>query len=247
MPSYTKRQVPLGLGEQAARAPEAVALAAPHRRPLTFRGLVDQIQSAGEDLRDAGVCAGTATALALTQGPTAVTAALAIMTGSACAPLDLNLTEREYQDYLSRLRPAALVWDEASNPVAAQAARELGIGVIGLRVPRDGAAGVFEIAGVSAAVKDLDVRQTDKAMILQTSATTGVPKLVPRSHAALLTLARDNAGVLELSAADRYLNLLEHVSHISWRTCVADQSSDHSGRMAGSEWPDHSRGIRGAV
>ena len=144
-------------------------------------------------LRNAGACAGTVTALALTQGPVDVTASLAIMAGGACAPVDSNLTEKEYLDYLSRLRPAALVWEETSSTVAAQAARQLGIAVIGLRVPRNGAAGVFEIAGVSAAAKHLDVRQTDQAMILETSATTGVPKLVPRSHAALATLASDNA------------------------------------------------------
>jgi acyl-CoA synthetase (AMP-forming)/AMP-acid ligase II/thioesterase domain-containing protein len=212
MPSYSKRQIPLGLNEQAALAPEAAALRAPYGRPLTFRALVDQIESAGEALQTAGACAGTAIALSLTQGPVAVTAALAIMTTSACAPVDSNLTAKEYQDYLTRLRPAALVWEEGSNPVAAQAARDLGIGVIGLRIPRAGAAGVFEIADVTAAAKDLDVRQTDQAMILQTSATTGEPKLVPRSHAALATLARDNALGLELSAADRYLNLIS-ISH----------------------------------
>src|SRR5580704_16193658 len=211
MPAHTD-QMPLGLGELASRTPDAVALRGPHRRPLTFRDLVDQIESGGEALRNAGACAGTVTALALTQGPAAVTAALAIMTGGACAPVDSNLTEKEYLDYLSRLRPAALVWEETSSPVAAQAARQLGIAVIGLRIPRDGAAGVFEIAGVSAAAKHLDVRQTDQAMILETSATTGVPKLVPRSHAALLTLASDNARGLELSPADRYLHLIS-ISH----------------------------------
>jgi oxalate---CoA ligase len=212
MPSHTKRQVPLGLDVQAARTPDAVALAGTPYRPLTFRGLVDHIEYAGEALRNAGAYDGTTTALALTQGPAAVTAALAIMTGSACAPVELNLTRKEYQDYFRRLRPAALVWNEASNPVAAQAARELGIGVIDIRTPRDSAAGVFEIAGVSSAAKHLNVRQTDQAMILQTSATTGVPKLVPRSHAALLTLAKDNASSLELSAADRYLHLVS-ISH----------------------------------
>src|SRR5271170_1126796 len=103
MPPLTQGQAPLGLGELARRSPEAVALAAPHCRPLTFRGLVDQIESAGEDLRNAGASAGTAIALALTQGPAAVTAALAIMTSSACAPVELNLTEKEYKDYFSQL------------------------------------------------------------------------------------------------------------------------------------------------
>ena len=208
MPPHTPGHMPLGLGELAHRSPEAVALAAPHGRSLTFRGLVDQIESAGGALRNAGAYAGSATALALTEGRAVLTAALAIMTGSACAPVELNLTEKEYKDYFGQLRPAALVWDEASNPVAAQAARQLGIGVIGLRVPRDGLAGAFEIVEVSAAARDLDIRQTDQAMIFQTSATTGVPKLVPRSHAALEILASENAGVLELSAADRYLNLI---------------------------------------
>ncbi len=208
MPQHTHGRVPLGLGELARRSPEAMALAAPHCCSLTFHGLVNQIESAGEALRNAGAYAGTATALVLTQGPAAVTAALAIMTGSACAPVESNLTEKEYKDYFGQLRPAALVWDEASNPVAAQAARQLGIGVIGLRVPRDGPAGAFEIVEVSAAASDLDIRQTDQAMIFQTSATTGMPKLVPRSHAALEILARENADVLELNAADRYLNLI---------------------------------------
>ena len=208
MPPHKQGRVPLGLGEVALRSPDAVALAAPHCRSLTFRGLADQIESAGEALRNAGAYAGSATALTLTQGPAAVTAALAIMTGSACAPLESNLTENEYKDYFGQLRPAALVWDGASNPVAAQTARQLGIGVIELRVPRGGPAGAFEIVEVSAAARDLDIRQTDQAMIFQTSATTGVPKLVPRSHAALEILASENAGVLELSAADRYLNLI---------------------------------------
>jgi acyl-CoA synthetase (AMP-forming)/AMP-acid ligase II/thioesterase domain-containing protein len=208
MPPHTEGHVPLGLGELALRSPEAVALTGPHCRPLSFRGLVDHIESAGEALRNAGAHAGTATALALTQGPAAVTASLAIMTGSACAPVDLNLTEKEYKDYFDQLRPASLVWDEASNPVAAHAARQLGIAVIGVRVPRDGPAGVFEIVEVSAAARGLDIRQTDQAMIFQTSATTGVPKLVPRSHAALKILASENAGVLELRAEDRYLNLI---------------------------------------
>jgi oxalate---CoA ligase len=212
MPPRTQGHVPLGLGELAHRSPESVALAAPHCRSLTFRGLVNQIESAGEALRNAGAYAGSATALALTQGPAAVTAALAIMTGSACAPLELNLTEMEYKDYFRQLRPAALVWDTVSNPIAAQAARQLGIGIIGLRVPQDGHAGAFEIAEVSAAARDLDIRQTDQAMIFQTSATTGVPKLVPRSHASLEILASENAGSLELSAADRYLNLIS-LSH----------------------------------
>src|ERR1700722_2900334 len=208
MPPHTQGRVPLGLGEVALRSSDAVALAAPHCRSLTFRGLVDQVESAGEALRNAGAYAGSATALTLTQGPAAVTAALAIMTGSACAPLESNLTEKEYKDYFGQLRPAALVWDGASNPVAAQTARQLGIGVIELRVPRGGPAGAFEIVEVSAAAKDLDIRQTDQAMIFQTSATTGVPKLVPRGHAALQILASENAGVLELGAADRYLNLI---------------------------------------
>jgi oxalate---CoA ligase len=204
--------VPLGLAALARRSPEAVALAAPHCRPLTFRGLMDQIESAGEALQNAGAYAGSATALALTQGPAAVTAALAIMTGSACAPVELNLTEQEYKDYFGQLRPSALVWDVASKPVAAEAARQLGIGVIGVRVPPVGPAGAFEIVEVSAAARDLDIRQTDQAMIFQTSATTGVPKLVPRSYAALEILASENAAILELSPADRYLNLIS-LSH----------------------------------
>src|SRR6202044_1237150 len=120
MPPHTQGHVPLGLGELAHRSPEAVALAAPRCRSLTFRGLVDQIESAGNALRNGGAHAGSAIALALTQGPAAVTAALAIMTGSACAPLELNLTEREYKDYFRQLRPAALVWDTVLNPIAAQ-------------------------------------------------------------------------------------------------------------------------------
>src|ERR1700722_10912771 len=212
MPPHTQGRVPLALGELALRSPDAVALAAPYCRSLTFRGLVDQIESAGEALRNAGAYAGSATALTLTQGPAAVTAALAIMTRSACAPVELNLTENEYKDYFGQLRPAALVWDVASNPGAPQAARQLGIGVIGLRVPRSGPTGAFEIVEVSASARNLDIRQTDQAMIFQTSATTGVPKLVPRSHAALEILANENAAVLELSAADRYLNLVS-LSH----------------------------------
>ena len=53
MPPHIQGREPLGLGELALRSPDAVALAAPHCRSLTFRGLVDQIESAGEALRNA--------------------------------------------------------------------------------------------------------------------------------------------------------------------------------------------------
>ena len=38
------------------------------------------------------------------------------------------------------------------------------------------------------------------------------------------------------AAADRYPSFLDHVSHIRWRTCVADQLSNHKGRYPRLGW-----------
>jgi hypothetical protein len=44
------------------------------------------------------------------------------------------------------------------------------------------------------------------------------------------TITQPVRSVKGRAAADRYLNFLDHVSHISWRTCVADRLSDRTAR-----------------
>ena len=48
----------------------------------------------------------------------------------------------------------------------------------------------------------------DVAILMQTSGTTSRPKLVPLTHANLLASARNNTATLQLSEADRYLNIM---------------------------------------
>ena len=90
----------LALRQRASETPDAIALLAPGRDPLTYLKLWNHIQSftqgAGE-LRP-----GEVTALGMPGGPELITAFLAVASTGASAPLDPTLTEAEYHFYLSR-------------------------------------------------------------------------------------------------------------------------------------------------
>jgi len=97
----------LGLHGHAARMPEAIALAAPGPKPLTYAGLWDHLQTIPGALSNAGFRAGEVAALAMPNGPELIAAFLGISGIGAGAPLNPALTENEFRFYLHRLAPAS--------------------------------------------------------------------------------------------------------------------------------------------
>lgn len=203
--------LPSDLG--ALRNPDALALAASGRDPLTYAELQRHLDALRAALLDAGIRPAGVVALALPSGPEFIAAFLAVSAIGACAPLDPALTEPECRSYLTRLGAQALICEDGTP--AAAAARALGIGVLALRSAPGDPAGVFALSpsGRTAPAG----RNTGAALLLHTSATTGTPKLVPLTLANLRAMALHDARALQLTAADRFLGMmpLYHLHGIS--------------------------------
>jgi acyl-CoA synthetase (AMP-forming)/AMP-acid ligase II len=197
------------LRAQAQRAPHAFALLAPGRRPLTFAALLSQLQHTVAQLLVFGVGRGDRVAVVVPNGPEQATALLGTLSGATCAPLDPGFTTAEFTNHLARLGARALI-AAAGQETAMAAARALGIPVLTLVASLNAPAGSFTLQGELRPLSGPggSVQTDDIALLLHTSGTTAHPKLVPLSHRHLLQSVANFQPVLELTPADRGLNVL---------------------------------------
>jgi acyl-CoA synthetase (AMP-forming)/AMP-acid ligase II len=150
-------------------------------------------------LSGVGVMRQDRVALVTANGPAAAFAFLAAATVCIAAPLNPAYTESEFRFALSDL-PARLLVTDGTAPAASKAARSLGIPQLTI-TPSMTLDGVGE-----ADFPDAD--QSDLALVLHTSGTTGRPKRVPLTHANLATSAANIAESLSLTPDDRCLNVM---------------------------------------
>jgi len=113
------------IGSELLRSPEALAILAPGRAPLTFRALVRQIDAAILSLADGGFGRGDRVALALPNGPEMAVALLAVTGCATCVPLNPVLDEALYLVALRMLRFDVLVGREGEDTPAVRAAQSL--------------------------------------------------------------------------------------------------------------------------
>jgi acyl-CoA synthetase (AMP-forming)/AMP-acid ligase II/thioesterase domain-containing protein len=198
----------LDLEKWAAQTPDAIALAAPGKEPLTYSGLWRHASAMSEAFLGAGIHFGSVAALALPNGPAFVTATLATTLQSACAPLDLGLTKDEYRLYLPRIGGSTLIYEAGKSGPAVEVARELKMRLIAIRSSPDAPAGVFCVDKVEGSDPEIPGRETDAAFLLLTSATTDAPKLVPWSRSNVRAAVSQDSRALEMTPADRFLSLM---------------------------------------
>jgi len=79
---------------RALATPELVAIGAPDRLPLTYAGLLHQVERTVEVLRASGLKRTDRIALVLPNGPEMAVAFLAVAAGATCAPLNPSYRER---------------------------------------------------------------------------------------------------------------------------------------------------------
>jgi acyl-CoA synthetase (AMP-forming)/AMP-acid ligase II/thioesterase domain-containing protein len=198
----------LQIGQWARRIPEATALASPGRTSLTYAGLWEHVTTTSETLSRCGVQAGEVVALAVSTGPFSITGALAITLRSVCAPLDLHLKLEDYRAFLPRIGASTLVFEAGVDSPIVDAARELGLRVLRLSSAAEQPAGVFTLEALEEPRGKLASRQLDAKFLLHTSATTGAPKLVPRTRLSVLAAAEQDVRALKLGESDRYLSMI---------------------------------------
>jgi acyl-CoA synthetase (AMP-forming)/AMP-acid ligase II len=192
----------------AAQPPDAIAIAATDRQPLTYGRFASLCVETRGALRSRGLGRNAKLAIVLPNGPDMAAAFVACASAVTAAPLNPAYREDEFHFYMDDLKARALLVDGGSVSPAIAAARRLGIPVLTLQAAE--AAGAFTITGdaVGQTTQEGPAEAGDVALVLHTSGTTSRPKIVPLTHTNLLASARNIASTLRLSSNDRCLNIM---------------------------------------
>jgi amino acid adenylation domain-containing protein len=199
------------LQSRAGQCPEAVAIVAPGRPPLTYAGLYAQARDTVKALNAMGVARTDRVAMVIPNGPEMAVAFLAVASGATAAPLNPAYTADEFGFYLADLRAGALLIQAGLDSPARAVAQTRRIPVIELSPTPDAAAGLFSLTTSGGTLPASDggfSGPDDVALLLHTSGTTARPKIVPLTHANLCTSARNIRAAFELAPDDRCLNVM---------------------------------------
>jgi acyl-CoA synthetase (AMP-forming)/AMP-acid ligase II len=192
---------------QAERTPDAVAITAPERSPLTYAQLLTQVENVKETLNACGVGRNDRVVIVLENGPEMAVAFMAIASCCTAVPLNPAYRPEEFRFYLSRLNARALVVSADDQTGVKDLARQLGLAIVEL-IPNQ--AGAFELhcADNRASAQTGFAESDDIALILHTSGTTSAPKIVPLTHRNICAMAKNNQVGLELTETDLCLNIM---------------------------------------
>ena len=195
---------------QAEQNPEAIAIRAPGRRPLSYGGLLHQVGATVHALRSCGVGRNTRVAIVLPNGPEIATSFLGVVAGATSAPLNPNYTFQEFTYYLKDLKARALIVQADTDSSARAAAHDCGIPILELSLALQAEAGVFTLAPSTpqSPVQDGLAEPDEIALVLHTSGTTSKPKRVPLPQSALTASADNIRTSLGLSPGDSCLSIM---------------------------------------
>jgi acyl-CoA synthetase (AMP-forming)/AMP-acid ligase II len=197
------------LEHQAGRIPDAPAILAPGRAPLSYSRLYQHIEQTGRVLRAMGLGRHDRVAVVLPSGPEMAVALLAVAAGAVCAPLNPAYGTEELERYFADLRARALITTARLGSPVRRAGLSRGIRVVELSTADDAEAGLFTLTGEQrGAPSDDSVSPRDVALLQLTSGTTSRPKIVPLTHANICTSANTWGAALALTETDRCLNVM---------------------------------------
>ena len=191
------------------------AIVASQSLPLSYGELFENICTVRGELRRAGFDRNARIVIALPNGPLAALAVVAVACSAVAVPIDIKLTLPEFDKSLAVLRPAAVVLLKDSDSPARTIAERRGTPIIELAIPETGKLGLhLVIPRVGSAASPEEPIADMPAFILQTSSTTGEPKLIPYSHRNMLAAAGRVQGWFGLTPSDRCLSVSPiHYSH----------------------------------
>lgn len=195
---------------QAESTPDNLALLAPDRSPLTYQGLYAHLSAMRGALRARGIGPCDPVALVLQTAPEMGVAFLTIASHAIAAPLNANYSSDEFDFYLTDLAARAVIVQAGSDSPVREVARAQSIPLIELSPALDARAGLFTLAGGDGmpVAEGCRAQPGDRALILHTSGTTSRPKQVPLTHANLCSSAYQIRASLQLTSADRCLNIM---------------------------------------
>ena len=175
---------------------------------MEYPALRAEVDRLAQQLRAVGLRANDRIAIVLPNGPEMALVLLAAMSVGCAAPLNPKYREDEFRFYLDDLNAAALITIGGESP-AAHAATPAGTTAIDAR-GSGLAIDLIAASNATAAGSSNDGRPTpdDQALVLHTSGTTSRPKIVPLRQRNLAGSALNIASALQLTPADRSLNVM---------------------------------------
>ena len=202
--------LPRLLESHVEQTPEAVAIAAPGRMPLSYGLLLTQVRKIVTALNAAGVGRHDCVAIVLPNGPEMAVTLVAVAAGATSAPLNPGCRASEFDFYLSDMSAKALIVQSGIESPARAVARAHGIPIIELSPVLAAPAGVFTLSDGKRPppARGGFAQPEDVAVVLHTSGTTSRPKLVPLTHTNVCASAHNIGVALELSDRDRCLNVM---------------------------------------
>ena len=162
-----------------------------------------------DSLAGIGVRPGTCVALVLPDGPELAVACLGVAAGAVAAPLDPAATARELEASFEVLGVRAVIVPAGGGEAARHAARKSRLDVLELEPRPASPAGTFTLRGARRSRADgLPAGPDERALLLRTSGTTGLAKVVPFVHEQLDEAARHVVQALALTDRDRSLAVM---------------------------------------
>jgi acyl-CoA synthetase (AMP-forming)/AMP-acid ligase II/thioesterase domain-containing protein len=194
----------------AKSSPDAIAVAAPGRPPLTYGDLQQHINAVVDKLNSLGIGRNDRVAIVLPNGPEMAVSFLSVASCATSAPLNPAYRTSEFDFYLTDLNARALITLAGASGPALESARAKGIALIELSPLHDQPAGLFALEGTA---REPDTPTgvagpDDTALILHTSGTTSRPKIVPLTQRNICASAEHIRATLELTQEDRCLNVM---------------------------------------
>jgi acyl-CoA synthetase (AMP-forming)/AMP-acid ligase II len=197
------------LEHQAGRIPDAPAILAPGRAPLSYGRLYRHIDGMGRTLRTMGIGRHDRVAVVLPNGPELAVAILTVAASAVCVPMNPAYGREELDRYFSDLRPCALLTAAGFESPARQVAVSGGIRLIELLTAENAEAGLFTFTEDQGATpSDERASPGDVALLARTSGTTSRPKIVSVPHAKVCAAAYSWSAALALTETDRCLNVM---------------------------------------
>ncbi|WP_378730042.1 AMP-binding protein [Nocardia brasiliensis] len=203
----------------AAQAGTKTAVVAPNQR-LTYRQLWHAVERLAAELADAAIVPGDRIAVQMNNCAELAVALLGVLrAGAIPVPVMPSLGVRETSHVVATAQAALMIIAPARDVGARRALRRLGevadriaapIAVLGLPEAADRAAPVLtpmtegRSRAISAPARELD----HVAVMLLSSGTTGLPKLIPREHGPFGYMITRAAAASEFDADSVYLAVL---------------------------------------
>jgi amino acid adenylation domain-containing protein len=198
------------LAAQADRTPDAWALLAPGRTPLTYRRLHQHVLEVAHTLSAMGLRPNDRLAVVLPTGPEMAATFLATTSCATCAPLNPAYGAKDFEFYLTDLEAKALIIQANIDSPARAVALARDIPIVELEPRQDADAGLFTVTSTlqPRAPASEQSRFDDVALVLHTSGTTARPKIVPLTHRNACASADNTRLALALTKHDRFLHIL---------------------------------------